>query len=313
MKVRKISHWIIERVIADKYREGRVFIAGDAAHRRPPTTGLGLNTSIEDALNLAWKLAMVLNGKASTQLLDTYETERRPVGKRNCDWGLLTFQNSSVINAALGLTPGRKDANQKRFELLFEDSERGATLHAQVKYMIESQKIEFSAHDIELGFKYDRGCFVADGSDAPRIDPLGQEYIPCTRPGHRLPHAWLERGDEVISTHDLVRGLVEWSLITDKDGEEWILAASRVSEALGVKINSARVGAPPFLRDYDDQWEKVKGIGRGGAILVRPDNMVAWRSRGPSSQGGVELELAMRALLTWTTSVMDPKMVVNRC
>jgi 2,4-dichlorophenol 6-monooxygenase len=94
IKVHKVSHWIIERVLATKYREGRVFIAGDAAHRRPPTTGLGLNTAIEDSHNLAWKLALVLGKKAGPAILDTYETERRPIGKKNCDWGLFTFENS---------------------------------------------------------------------------------------------------------------------------------------------------------------------------------------------------------------------------
>lgn len=307
IRVRKVSHWIVERVLANKYRQGRVFIAGDAAHRRPPTTGLGLNTSIEDALNLAWKLAMVVQGKASPKILDTYEMERRPVGERNCDWGLFTFQNSTVINAALGLSPGKTEANQRRFELLFEDSERGATLRAQVRYMIESQKIEFSAHDLELGFKYERGCLLHDGSDAPPVDPLGQEYIPCTRPGHRLPHAWLERGDEVISSHDLVRGLVEWALITDKDGQEWIAAADRASTAHGIKINTAQVGAPPLLRDYDDQWEKVKRVGRGGAILVRPDNIVAWRSKQPSLNSGVELEQAVNALLSADCGLVESR------
>lgn len=297
IKVRKISHWIIERVHATKYRQGRVFVAGDAAHRRPPTTGLGLNTSIEDALNLAWKLAMVVHGKTTPKILDTYEMERKPVGERNCDWGLFTFQNSSVINAALGLVPGRKDLNKRRFETLFEDSAQGETLRAQVRYMVESQKVEFSAHDLELGFHYDRGCIVPDGSEPPQADPLGQHYIPCTRPGHRLPHAWLEMGDSVISTHDLVRGRVEWALITDKDGEEWIAAAKNASMEYGVQINTAQVGLPPLLRDYDDQWERTKGIGRGGAILVRPDNIVAWRSRHPSVQGATELSQAIQLLV----------------
>ena len=283
--------------MADKYRKGRVFIAGDAAHRRPPTTGLGLNTSVEDALNLAWKLAMVVKGQARHQLLDTYEAERRPIGRRNCDWGLFTFQNSSVINAALGLVPGKKEANQLRFKVLFEDSERGNTLRAQVRYMVESQKIEFSAHDLELGFKYDHGCLVPDGTGAPPPDPLGQEYIPCTRPGHRLPHAWLEQGDDVISSHDLVRGLAEWALITDQYGEGWISAATRASDAIGLRINIGVIGMPPLLRDYDDQWEMVKGIGRGGAILVRPDNIIAWRSQSSSWQGGAELEQAIQSLL----------------
>lgn len=81
-----ISHWIQERVLASKYQQGRLFLAGDAAHRHPPTTGLGLNTAVTDANNLAWKLAFVYRGWASPGIMDTYERERRPVGRRNCDW-----------------------------------------------------------------------------------------------------------------------------------------------------------------------------------------------------------------------------------
>jgi 2,4-dichlorophenol 6-monooxygenase len=116
LKVERISHWIIESVLANKYRDGNVFIAGDAAHRRPPTTGLGLNTAIEDAFNLSWKLAMVFNHNADPKILDTYEQERRPVGQRNVDWGLFTFENSAVINSALGLIAGQKERNKARFE-----------------------------------------------------------------------------------------------------------------------------------------------------------------------------------------------------
>ena len=113
IKVHKISDRTIERVLASKYGEGRIFIAGDAAHRRPPTTGLGLNTTIGDSLNLAWKLALVLKGTASADILDTYAAERRPIGKTNCDWGLFAFENSAVINAAVGLIPRQKEANKR--------------------------------------------------------------------------------------------------------------------------------------------------------------------------------------------------------
>lgn len=85
-EILRISHWIQERVLADRYQKGRLFLAGDAAHKHPPTTGLGLNTAVTDANNLAWKLALVYRGQASPEILDTYEKERRPVGRRNCDW-----------------------------------------------------------------------------------------------------------------------------------------------------------------------------------------------------------------------------------
>ncbi|KAH0848104.1 aromatic ring hydroxylase [Fonsecaea pedrosoi] len=295
IKVHRISHWIIESVVADRYRVGRVFVAGDAAHRRPPTTGLGLNTAIEDALNLSWKLAMVLKHNVDTKILDTYEPERRPVGRRNADWGLFTFENSAVINAAIGLVAGQKEKNLSRFQAMFEDSLTGRSIQAQVKKMIESQSIEFGAHGIELGFTYEHGLKIADGTTAPEVDPLGQRYFPTTRPGHRLPHAWLVLDDRVISTQDLVGPKGSFLLLADDNGLVWTAAAKRLVLRYKIPIQTARIGES--LRDITDQWQRVKQLEDGGAILVRPDNFVAWRSRGPSKANGQELEDAFAALL----------------
>ena len=291
IKVHRVSHWIIEKVLADKYRVGNVFIAGDAAHRRPPTTGLGLNTGIEDALNLSWKLSMVLNHNADPKkLLDSYEQERRPVGKRNADWGLFTFENSAVINASIGLVAGQKENNKARFQTLYEDSLTGRSIQAQVKKMIESQSIEFGAHGIELGFTYPEGLSIAESStDAAEVDPLGQEYFPSTLPGHRLPHAWLLTSDDrLMSTHDLVGPNASFLLLTDDDGQPWAGAAKRLVLQHNIPIRVAQIGGS--LRDITDQWTNIKQIGDGGAILVRPDNFVAWRSLGPSKANGRELE-----------------------
>jgi 2,4-dichlorophenol 6-monooxygenase len=301
IEILKISHWILERVLADKYSVGRVFLAGDAAHRRPPNTGLGLNTSIEDALNLARKLALVIVKKSGTELLSSYESERRPVGRRNCNWALFTFKNSNVVNAAVGLVPGQEQANKLAIAQLFEDTEIGRSRRAQLALMIDSQCIEFSAHDIELGFSYDEGFHIPDGTDAPESDPFGQIYVPTTRPGHRLPHAWVERDDVVISTHDLVGSNVAFLVITDAYGEEWISAAERFASTYNIKVQTAQIGlrsnTPINVKDHDEQWERVKGLKRGGALLVRPGNFVAWRSRSASKKGGLELETALKGLL----------------
>ena len=261
---------------------GNVFIAGDAAHWRPPTTGLGLNMAIEDALNLSWKLAMVLKHNVNPNILDTYEQKRKPVGKRNADWGLFTFENSAVINAAVGLVAGQKEHNLARFQALFEESLSGDSLRAQVRKMIESQCIEFSAHGIELGFVYEDGFKMPDRTDPPTPDPLGQVHKPTTRPGHRLPHAWLGDNGRILSSHDLVGPSGSFLLLTDVLGLPWIAAAKRVSVQHGLSIKAAQIGPLGPLKDRDDQWEEVKEIGNGGAILVRPDNFVAWRANGPS-------------------------------
>jgi 2,4-dichlorophenol 6-monooxygenase len=297
MNVHKISHWAIERVLADKYRVGRVFLVGDAGNRRPPTTGLGLNTAIEDSLNIAWKLAMVLKGHASESILDSYEAERRAVGEINSDWGLFTFSNSAVINTILGLIPGEREANRFRFKTLFENTDKGHSFRAQVARIIESQAIEFCAHGIELGFRYPRGLLLHDGSLPIDRDPLGLKYYPTTQPGHRLPHAWIETGDSVISTHDLVAKKPGFALITDSEGDDWAIAARNISKNRGVDVVVAQIGDQAPYRDYDDRWNGLKGIQPGGAILVRPDNMVAWRSIYESRLEGKELEVAMDKLL----------------
>lgn len=297
MKVHKVSHWAIERVLADKYRVGRVFLAGDAGNRRPPTTGLGLNTAIEDSLNIAWNLALVLKGKAKESILDTYEPERRSVGEVNCDWGLFTFSNSAVINTAVGLVPGEQKANQLRFKTLFEDSEKGHSFRAQVARIIDSQAIEFCAHGIELGFRYSIALVVHDGSLPVKRDPLGLAYYPTTQPGHRLPHAWIEKDSSVISTHDLVQDKAVFAIITDGAGSAWKIAAENIRKNYRIGVVVAQIGDKCPYRDYDDRWESLKGIQSGGAILVRPDNMVAWRSIYRSSAEGKELEVAMQCLL----------------
>ena len=305
IQVHQVSHWMIEGVVADKYRQGNVFIAGDAAHRCPPTTGLGLNTGIEDALNLSWKLALVLKFEVNSVILDTYQQERRPVGRNNCDWGVFTFENSAVINASLGLVTGKKEENKVRFENLFQNSVYGRGLLAQTRKMIESQCIEFSAHAVELGFHYEQGFCIPDGItevEACCPDPLGQEYNPTTRPGHRLPHAWLEEKDRILSTHDLVGGRAGLLVLTDGKGSAWVAAAKKAASLYRIPIATSQIGPLPYLRDYDDQWDRVKGVGIGGAMLVRPDNFVAWRARSSSKLHGQELMDAIAFLLGRSTS-----------
>lgn len=203
----------------------------------------------------------------------------------------------AVINAAVGLIAGQTEANKRRFETLFEDSDLGRSLRAQVTKMIDSQSIEFAAHGIELGFRYDQGFLVDDGTEESESDPLGQVYTPTTKPGHRLPHAWIEHGDKVMSTHDFVGAGVAYALITDEAGGDWITGAKKLESIVDVTISIAQIGPQPHLRDFDDHWEKVKGIKKGGAVLVRPDNIVIWRSIRPSRREGSELVEAVETLL----------------
>ncbi|KAL2060829.1 hypothetical protein VTL71DRAFT_8881 [Oculimacula yallundae] len=307
MEVINISSWVLDRVLADKYRVGNVFVAGDAAHRRPPTTGLGLNTSIEDAYNISWKLAAVVKGFAEPSLMDTYEEERRPIGLRNCDWGLFTFTNFAIPQAAVGLIPGAEEHNRQRFIKIFEDTPYGRSALHQIDRAFKTQDIEYSAHDIELGFRYESSAIVSDGTAVPEEDPAGQKYTPTTRPGHRLPHAWIEdKTRNVISTLDLIRpGETNFTLVTDERGGMWVKAAQNISMTASLKIGTAMIRSPGNQHapvdsfdfyDYQDQWASLRGFNDGGAILIRPDNFVAWRSQSSGAQEGSEEVILRKAI-----------------
>jgi 2,4-dichlorophenol 6-monooxygenase len=300
----QISNWSLERTLATRYREGRIFLAGDAAHKRPPTTGLGLNTSVEDALNLSWKLAMVLNGKADASLLNTYEKERRPVALRNCDWAVFTFNNFSVLQAAVGMPPGQTEKNLQRVRDIFEDSEQGAVYRRQLQHVISTQDIEYAAHNIELGFVYHQGAVVDDGTPRQVQDPRGRVYKPTTKPGHRLPHAWLEKDDHIVSTHDLVgNGQHDFLLITDEFGDAWTEAAKEISKISGLRIATAGIKTylhlkrPDLYMDREDTWIGVRELRKGGALLVRQDNFVAWRHPTPSPHPLDELSNALQEII----------------
>ncbi|MDX2937668.1 FAD-dependent monooxygenase [Streptomyces ipomoeae] len=295
--INRISHWSVQGTIADRYQDRRVFLAGDAAHRHPPTTGLGLNTGLQDAHNLAWKLAAVLNSTADPALLDTYQAERQPIGARVVDWALFTMQNHFVIDAGMGLMPIPMPPPMHRaiFETFFADSPAGATRRARFEEAIATQRTEFQAHDLEIGIAYASGALVPDGSAEPPSDPMGSIYHPTTRPGSRLPHAWLEKDGTRISTHDLTGTDGRFVLITGEDGGAWTQAAATVVEKLGIDITVAAVG--PEFRDVEGQWASVREIDQAGAVLVRPDNHIAWRSLSADPRAEDVLLSATRKVL----------------
>ena len=194
---------------ATRYVEGRVFCMGDACHRHPPSNGLGSNTSIADAYNLAWKLALVLDGKAAPSLLDSYDAERAPIGKQIVLRANKSIEEFGPIFEALGLL-GTTDPEQMRanMEIRKENSPRGAEARAKLKAAIELKNYEFNAHGVELGHRYRSGAVIADGTPEPEFtrDPE-LYYHPTTWPGARLPHAWLEhRGREGLDARPRRQG-----------------------------------------------------------------------------------------------------------
>jgi 2,4-dichlorophenol 6-monooxygenase len=298
LTVHKVSHWILDRIVAQQWRFGDIFLAGDAAHRQPPTTGLGLNTGIQDAHNLAWKLAAVLSGSAGDKLLDSYQSERLPLSTDGADWALLAFMNHTVIDAGIGLTPGAPvEANTAAFEALLSDTRIGRALRVRARDAIGTQRFEFHAHDVEIGLTYEHGALVPDGSGpAPRSDD-GTVYTPTTQPGRRLPHAWLQGNGTTLSTQDLVGNQLKFALITGSEGEPWIQAAVEAAAATGIDIEPVAIGGPKGPVDKDGRWAEISQIEAGGAVLVRPDNHIAWRSHGPRKDSAAVLTEALTSVL----------------
>jgi 2,4-dichlorophenol 6-monooxygenase len=292
-----IGHWTVEGVLADRYRFGRVFLAGDAAHRHPPTTGLGLNSAVQDAHNLAWKLSAVLKGQACDGLLDSYEAERRPVADRNVKWALLTFQNHQLTDVGIGLVRGDGEASRRNFAAFFADDDEGRTRRARLHQVIGVQRMEWQAHDLEIGFRYDQGAMVADGTFPPERDPMGGRYVPTTRPGHRLPHAWLERDGKRLSTLDLA-GAGEFVLITGTDGAGWRDAAMAIAARSGVALKVVSVGDGGDCVDAERAWLRLREVNEDGAILVRPDNHVGWRSFSAQADPVAVLDDALGKILS---------------
>lgn len=258
VKILGIAPWTASALVAEQFRHGRIFLAGDAAHEMPPTGGFGLNTGVQDVHNLVWKLVRVLRGSAAPSLLDTYHDERRPVAR------VITEQ--SLHNS---ISMGR---------LLARSSE---TTLARPEFLNEIGLI--------FGASYESAAVIGDDSAPPMLPNPVTDYVPTARPGSRAPHVWLEHDGRRISTIDLFgRGFV---LLTAK-GEAWFEAACTLQQGLEAQL----IGNPPSA-DPAEQFAATYGIDDDGAVLVRPDGYVAWRSRSMMADPSAALSAALQQIL----------------
>ncbi|WP_439030437.1 FAD-dependent monooxygenase [Gordonia terrae] len=284
VEIKHISTWSINHAAADQYSSGRVFCMGDAVHQHPPANGLGSNTSIADAYNLAWKLHLVLTGVAGPGLLDSYSTERAPVGRQIVDRAYASVARIYALGPALGIT-GDLTADQKWNVVneIGENSPRGAQLRETINDFHETMDFAFNALDVELGYRYDLG--YPDPAPTP-ADPDGVEYVPSTAPGQHIPHAWVECSRRRVSTVDLV-GHGKYTLILGRAGDGWLPAVDRIRAIYGLPLVVQVIGGSRGLRDPMGEWERVRGIEDDGCLLVRPDGHIAWRARTADDTTGL--------------------------
>ena len=273
------SLWGNNEMYATHLQQGRVFCAGDAVHRHPPSNGLGSNTSVQDSYNLAWKLAAVLRGQAAPSLLDTYSAERAPVAERIVKRANKSSREFVDIFVALGVTEAKNEAEMiEQIEERKANTPEGAAKRAALVAAMELKNYEFNAHGVELGQFYRSSAIVSDGSapPVPTRDP-DLYYQASTVPGSHLPHAWVGDNRRRFAMMDLAP-YDRFTLITGIAGEAWAAAADKVAQELGVPLSTVVIGPGREVTDLYYDWAKVREVEEAGALLVRPDKHIAWRS-----------------------------------
>ncbi len=241
-----VMPWTRRQLVAKRLREGRVFLAGDAAHMMSPTGGFGMNTGVGDAVDLSWKIEATLRGWGGDNLLDSYDAERRPVAVRN------------VTEASGNL--GRMLSADDTPELL-DDTPEGAAVRGRVgDHIAEAMKREWESLGIHLGYRYAGSPIcVADGTQEPPDE--ASDFVQTTWPGARAPHVWLEDGR---STLDLFgRGFVLVCFDETAPGPDSLVAAAK---AIGMPLEVIRLDDANAAAAYERKF-----------VLVRPDGHVGWR------------------------------------
>ena len=274
------SLWTNNKLWAERYSEGRVFCMGDAVHRHPPSNGLGSNTSVADAYNIAWKLAHVLRGHADPSLLRTYDDERVPVGEQIVKRANKSIEEFGPIFEALGLLDATDDPAQmeRNMAARAQDTPAAKEQRAKLRAAIELKNYEFNAHGVELGQRYRSAAVATDGTPEPPYDRDPELYYHATTwPGARLPHCWLEHAGRRVSTLDLA-GKGRFALLTGIGGEPWVAAASDYAQRSGLQIASYVIGPGREVLDTYADWSRLSEVEDEGCVLVRPDAHVAWRS-----------------------------------
>jgi 2,4-dichlorophenol 6-monooxygenase len=296
-KIKKISRWQVNHVVAANYRVGRIFIAGDAAHRHSPANGLGSNTSVQDSYNLAWKLGLTLAGRAEPNLLDSYNDERQPVGRQVIDRAMTSHVQIEPWSQAIGLRPGMSKADAKtNIDELFGNSEAGEQRRKAVLEGVELMDYQFNAHGVELGQRY-RSKGIASSEPFPELKRDPDLYFqPSTVPGSHLPHVWLQHDGKQVSTLDLAT-YDGFTLIIGAGGKAWADAAKALTVELGVDIEAACIGLRQEFDDPLGEWTKLREISDRGCLLVRPDRFIAWRSAALPSDPVQELRSVMLSVL----------------
>jgi 2,4-dichlorophenol 6-monooxygenase len=299
MTIHKITRWTVEGVLAEQFRVGRVFLVGDAAHRHPPTGGLGLTSGTHDAHNLCWKPAAVLNGHAGDGLLDSYEAERRPVDARNIQRSLENAMAHLETGRAFGLNrDATAEANWAQMRRIWSGKPEDAEHREGALRAIRQLTMEGNELNVEFGYRYASDAVVPDGvPEHKAVDDI-RVYEPSARPGSPLPHAWI---DDESGHRRPIKDLVapgRFLLIAGETGDDWCAAAERIALTNKLPLDAVRIGhLDGDLYDPRLAWAQYRGISAKGAVLIRPDRVVGWRCADGVADAESELADALSHIL----------------
>lgn len=248
-EVISVIPWVRRSIVADRYRYDRVILAGDSAHQNSPSGGYGMNTGVGDATNLGWKLQAMIEGWGGPDLLDSYESERRPIAIRNVAAARDNFERRHFLASPA----------------IAEDTPEGKRIRAEgSEKLMTDNSGEFLGFGVALGFRYDPSPICClDGTEAPPDDL--RDYAPSSHPGCRAPHGWLADGRSVLDLFG--RGFTLLRLGDDApEAAEFVRAAERAS----VPLEIVSLSEPDLCQGYERKL-----------VLVRPDGHVAWRGDTP--------------------------------
>ncbi len=254
--IENVSPWTMTAQVAKQYRRGRIFLAGDAAHRIPPAGGLGINSGAGDAQNLAWKLAAVLSGDAGDALLDTYEVERQPVARNNNEQSLKNAMKIFDLIVALHGTEPEK--TPERYAAVTADP--GA--FPELAQAIAAQKPHFDSFDLQLGYRYESAA-IHEPAPVPEIADVS-DYQPSWDAGAHFPHRWVSSNGNTVPLQSLL-SCSRFTLLCGPTAGQ--LDSDRM-------VDHLRFGA-----DFSDSegWASQTGLPESGAVLIRPDGHIAAR------------------------------------
>lgn len=290
IEIDNTSVWYVNQAVAPVYSKGRVFCGGDAVHRHPPSSGLGSNTCMQDAFNLAWKLAYVVKGHAGHKLLDSYSQERAPVGAQ-----IVARANQSRLDYAplnkCFRDPEAADPVAAGLAKLADPGPEGVARRTALAAALELKNTEFNAQGVEMNQRCVSEAVIPDPDAGEEVFARDRQlYLQATtRPGAKIPHAWLIGEDgRRVSTLDLV-GKGRFTVVTGIAGQAWDQAV----RSLALPYLDCLVIGSRGAQDVYCNWQGLREIEEAGALLVRPDGVVAWRhNAGVASGDRARRELA---------------------